>query len=132
MILCKSTPWAGEPRKSSGDSGFTLLEVMIAVAVLSIAMVAILYSNIQVQESLIYGRQQTNLSLTANNILADVLAEGVKNRRDYYGELEEFPQYSWSLEVRPTQNRDLSLIIIKISDRDNLSQVFETSQYVLN
>jgi general secretion pathway protein I len=132
MKTHKPVPGVEMPRKSSGDSGFTLLEVMIAVAVLSIAMVAILYSNMQVQDSLIHGRRQTELSLAANNILADVLAEGIKNRRDYHGELEKNPQYSWSLEVRPTQNRDLSLIIISISDRDNLSQVFQTSQYMLN
>ncbi len=87
--------------RSFHSDGFTLLEVMIAVAILAITL------------TVIYGSQSQSLSLAAEarfnttaTFLADIklaeLESGIMELVDDSGEFEDFPGYSWKVEMQPT------------------------------
>jgi general secretion pathway protein I len=81
--------------------GFTLLEVMIAVAIIAIALMAVLGS--QSQGLSLAGESRFNriAALLAQGKMAEI--EAVKDQRDLNsdsGEFEdEFPGYTWQLSV---------------------------------
>ncbi len=111
--------------------GFTLLEVLIAVAVLAIAMVSILHTNIQVQDALLSGQEKTTLSLLTSNLLADIQAEGLDQRNQYSGDFPDHPHYRWTLNIEPTRNEALNALVIHIADADGQDPVFTHQEYVL-
>jgi general secretion pathway protein I len=83
--------------------GFTLLEVMVAVAVLAIAMVAILKANVQSLDALSDSRERTTASLLLASKLAEVEAVGVEDWHELQGDFgEDHPGFSWQVESEPT------------------------------
>jgi len=82
--------------------GFTLLEVMIAVAIIAIALMAVLGS--QSQGLSLAGESRFNraAALLAQGKMAEV--EAVKDQRDLNSDSgdfgDEFPGYTWQLWVR--------------------------------
>lgn len=120
----------GRGNSNTPMTGFTLLEVLIAVAVLAIAMVSILHSNIQVQNSLISGRETTTLSLLTQNLLADMKTEGVENWSEYYGNFPEHPHYTWSLDIQPTRNKAIDLVVIQVAEAGQQEAIFSLQEYI--
>lgn len=83
--------------------GFTLLEVMVAVAILAIAMVAVLKANVQSLEALIQSREITTAAMLAASKLSEVEASGEASLTEFSGDFgEDFPDYTWQLENEPT------------------------------
>jgi general secretion pathway protein I len=83
------------------SSGFTLLEVMIAVAVIAVALLALLGSQSQGLSLANESRFNTTASLLAQGKMAEI--EAVKDRRDLasasgdFG--DDFPDYAWQLSI---------------------------------
>jgi general secretion pathway protein I len=91
-------------RKKAGAPGFTLLEVLVAVAILAIAMVAILKANVQSLDTLTRSRETSTASLLAASKLAEVEAAGAANWSELRGDFaEDYPDYTWEVETSSTE-----------------------------
>jgi general secretion pathway protein I len=85
------------------DKGFTLMEVMIAMAILAIALVAIFQSQSQSISMAGNSRFLTTASLLAQSKMAEIEMTPMKNVRTDSGNFGDgFPGYSWRVEVRDT------------------------------
>jgi general secretion pathway protein I len=93
--------------------GFTLLEVMVAVAILAIALVAILKANVQSLDSLITSRERTTAFLLLASKLAEVEAAGPANWNEFQGDFgEDYPGFSWQVETEPTLTDKLTKVAV--------------------
>jgi len=93
--------------------GFTLLEVLVAVAILAIAMVAILKANVQSLDTLTRSRETSTASLLAAGKLAEVEAAGVAKWSELRGDFgEDYPDYTWEVETSSTQVEGLVQVTV--------------------
>jgi len=93
--------------------GFTLLEVLVAVAILAIAMVAILKANVQSLDTLTRSRETSTASLLAAGKLAEVEAAGVAKWSELRGDFgEDYPDYTWEVETSSTQVEGLVRVTV--------------------
>jgi general secretion pathway protein I len=88
---------ASDPRL---DGGFTLLEVMIAMAILAISLVAVYQSQSQSISMATNARFLTTASLLAQNRMAEVDAADLQKTASGNGNFgEDFPDYFWQVEI---------------------------------
>jgi general secretion pathway protein I len=103
-------------------AGFTLLEVLVAVAILAIAMVAILKANVQNLDALTTSRETTTASLLAAGKLAEIEAAGVANWGESQGDFgEDYPDYSWQMETSSTEVEGLERIAVIVQRRGGVT-----------
>ncbi len=80
--------------------GFTLLEVMIAMAILAISLVAVYQSQSQSVSMAANARFLTTASLLAQNRMSQIDAAPAREVSSGGGDFgEEFPDYAWKVEV---------------------------------
>ena len=90
--------------------GFTLLEVMVAVIIISIALVSLIGSQSQSVSIATASRFETTASLLARQKLTELALAGFEELASAEGDFgEEFPDYSWSVEVRELGEEDTGL-----------------------
>jgi len=83
--------------------GFTLMEVMIAMAILAIALVTIFQSQSQSISMTGNSRFLTTASLLAQARMAEIEALDMKDVRTESGDFgNAFPDYAWRVEVKDT------------------------------
>jgi general secretion pathway protein I len=106
-----------------GDSrAFTLLEVMVAVAILAIALVAILKANVQSLDTLVETRERTAASLLAASKMAEVEAVGAAGWSEFQGDFgEDYPGYTWQVETAPTEVENLMRVAVIVQAREGVS-----------
>jgi general secretion pathway protein I len=93
--------------------GFTLLEVLVAVAILAIAMVAILKANVQSLDTLTKSRETSTASLLAASKLAEIEAAGVAKWTELRGDFgEDYPDYTWEVETSSTEVEGLVRVVV--------------------
>ncbi len=81
-------------------NGFTLLEVMIAVAVIAIAFVAVLGAQSRGLSLTDESRFNTTAALLAQSKMAEIQASGVNVTLSRSGDFgEAFPEYAWELST---------------------------------
>jgi general secretion pathway protein I len=84
--------------------GFTLLEVMIAVAILAITLVTVFKSQSQSISMAGNARFLTTASLLAQSKIAELEVMDMKNVRTENGDFgQEFPDYEWRMIVKETE-----------------------------
>jgi general secretion pathway protein I len=88
------------PRSSRLQRGFTLLEVMIAMAILAIVLVTVFHSQSQSIAMANESRAMTTLALLAQSRMAEVegqqnLSTGQTNGK--FG--DDFPNYTWTASI---------------------------------
>jgi general secretion pathway protein I len=102
--------------------GFTLLEVMVAVAILAIALVAILKANVQSLDTLVETRERTTVALLAASKMAEVEAVGVANWSEFQGDFgEDYPDFTWRVETAPTEVERLIRVAVIVQAREGES-----------
>jgi len=103
----------------SDGRGFTLLEVMVAVAILAIAMVAILKANVQSLDTLIETRERTTVSMLAASKMAEVEAVGAADWSEFQGDFgEDYPGFTWRVETAPTEVERLVRVAVIVQARE--------------
>ena len=108
------------------SSGFTLLEVMIAVAIIAIALMALLDSQSQGLSLANESRFNTTASLLAQGKMAEI--EAITEKRNLVSDSgdfgDAFPDYAWQLSVQDVSFEGVD----KISD--HLKQIDLEVRYV--
>ncbi len=102
---------SSEPERVKGCSGFTLLEVMVAVSILAIAFVALFGSQ---SRSLSYATEtlfNTRAPMLASLKFAELEA-GIISSGESSGDFgDDFPGYIWELSVEDATLADLGFFI---------------------
>ena len=94
----------------SSTQGFTLLEVMIAVAVLAIALVSLLGSQSQTISVATDARFNTIAALLAQEKMAEIRLQDFEQVESESGIFEEgFSDFSWSTEVVQVLEDDIAI-----------------------
>lgn len=85
-------------------AGFTLLEVMIAMAILAIALVAVFQLQSQSISMSSESRFMTTASLLAQIKMADIEAGASLGNSSQKGDFApDYPEYGWTTQVTDTQ-----------------------------
>ena len=80
--------------------GFTLLEVMIAMAIIAIALVAVLGSQSQSLDLASEAKFKTTAALLAQGKMAEIETESMEGLSSDSGDFgEDFPDYHWEYTV---------------------------------
>ena len=100
-----------------GEGGFTLLEVMFAMAVLAIALVAVFQSQSQSVAMLASARFETTAALLAKSKMAQLEAEEASALRSGRGDFgEDYPDYSWEVTLENTPLDTLVAITVVVTN----------------
>ena len=111
MAMSRARPSA---RRETRRGGFTLIEVLIAVAVLSIAMVAVIKAGLLSQDGLIRSNDAQEGMALALAKLDEVEAAGPNAWSLLNGDFEDAEGWRWELEISPTSLEVLHLVRIKV------------------
>lgn len=112
----------------SASKGFTLIEVMIALAVIAIAMGAIVATSSQFTRTADYLRQKTFASWVGENAYAQIAdhdpwpSTGQQHGRQKMAGQE----WRWSADVSGTPDQDLRRVEIRVSRADSPKRVIAT------
>ncbi len=111
--------------------GFTLLEVLVALAVLAIAMLAVMRTVASSADTAAYLRDKTLAAWVADNVLTELR---LKQRYPALGKSKGEQQLAnrrwyWQLEVSETADKQLRKLEIRVAANENVnpSLVFFTS-----
>ncbi|MCX7634641.1 MAG: prepilin-type N-terminal cleavage/methylation domain-containing protein [Syntrophales bacterium] len=111
--------------------GFTLLEVMIAMAILAIGLTAAYYSQSQSVSMAASARFMTTASLLAQGKMAEMegnTAKEIVADRGNFG--EDHPDYEWQLEVADSEMENLKRLKLTVTNnRMTVNNTFEIVLY---
>jgi general secretion pathway protein I len=115
-------------------SGFTLLEVMVALAILATAFVAVLKLHADSVEMMIASRVHTTAAQLAQLKMTEVEIQGLENLRLLSGEFGELaPNYGWKISVEPTPLMDWNKVTVTVTDRDmRQGGGYDLTEYILS
>jgi general secretion pathway protein I len=85
------------------NKGFTLLEVMLAVAILSLVIVSLMGLQSRSSQNIMLAEHITSATLLAKRIMTETLLIKPQFPREKDGKFEEeFADYTWKIIVVPT------------------------------
>lgn len=88
--------------------GFTLLEVMVAVAILGLVLVSLIGLGNRAAGDVVFAEHMTTATLLAKRIMTETLAKGQASQQEEEGVFEEeaFKDYSWKKTVSISEVMD--------------------------
>jgi general secretion pathway protein I len=116
--------------------GFTLLEVMVAIAILGIALLGLLGLHHQSLQSVIRAQQSTRASMLAQAVMTEAELERYPDVGRSSGDFEssfpgEFPDFRWQREVDASgMFPDVRKVKVVIRYGPTLSQSFALVEYL--
>ena len=119
-------------RCQAPDSGFTLLEVMVALAIMAIVLVSVYRMHSQTLAMNAAARFYTQAPLLAQSKLAELEANSATMFAGDSGDFgEDFPGYSWTVATEDVSSEALGEIG-KDLKRIDVTVLFNTKEYVYN
>ena len=98
--------------------GFTLLEVMVSLAILATAFVAVLRVHTDSLEMVISSRFHTKAAELAQYKMTEIEGSGLKNLSLMTGRFTDHaPEYRWNISVEPSQMRSWSRVTVTVTNR---------------
>jgi general secretion pathway protein I len=98
--------------------GFTLMEVMLAMAILAIALVSVYQSQSQSISMATESRFMTTAALLAQSKMAEVETGSIFDTSSKDGDFgTDYPEYTWHLEVGDTQIPKFKKIEITVKNK---------------
>ncbi len=89
------------------DRGFTLLEVLIAIAIFAVASIVSLQAYLSSLRHIQIITEEKNIILLSRLKIEELKAEKSREEREQSGKFNEpFEQYEWSLELSDSSVRD--------------------------
>ena len=110
----------------SRASGFTLLEVMVALAIMAGVILTVLGSVNYHLEIIANERDNTTLTLLARNRITELELEPVKGEGTF---APSHPELNWKADLEPTQLPGLQKLVVKVRRGSNGREV-ELVRYV--
>lgn len=112
------------------NKGFTLIEVLIALAILSIALTAIIKSTSQNIKNTLYLQNKT----IANWVGAEIVAEiesGLLTVQDNLTDKTEMlgQKWTWEASIKPTPNKKIKELNVTVSLKSN-AKLIELTDYL--
>ncbi len=113
----------------AGERGLTLMEVLVAVAVLAVGLTAVLKGSGENQDALITSREMTVAGMLGQNVLERIAAAGLDAWSESSGVFAEpFDRYIWEFETEKTEEDDLEKGVLTLrvaSDQTSLLKLEE-------
>ncbi len=87
----------------TSQTALTLMEVLVALIILSVGLLALLKGSADNQDALIATREMTQAGMLGNNLLEEISARGLSGWNRWQGEFEPpNERYAWEFDVVPT------------------------------
>ncbi|WP_446008653.1 type IV pilus modification PilV family protein [Candidatus Electrothrix sp.] len=126
---------------NASQNGFTLLEVMVAVAIIAMTFVSLLGSQSQSISIAGISRFETNAAMLARQKLTELQLEGFDVLSSTSGDFDDaFADYTWQTEVRELYEDEtgitgiegmLKLVTLEVSRYEDESQVFRLRSVIM-
>jgi prepilin-type N-terminal cleavage/methylation domain-containing protein len=105
------------------SAGFTLLEVLVAVAILGVGLISLLGLHVRNLALLARDQRVTESTLLAQGLMAEVEVGGLASLGSERGTFEEqypgrYPDLGWEREVLPTPLGDLHEVHVRVFQGD--------------
>jgi type II secretion system protein I len=124
-----------QKHESKRDKGFTLLEVIIAVAIMGASMAILLGS---VNRNLVVASKSKNQSIAyslAQQKIGEIELQGYPQVGQDQGTFEEFPGFNWYVNVLPYDieqlGTEIRIVMVDIA-WDEGNQVFKVATAISN
>jgi type II secretion system protein I len=102
--------------KSKYQSGFTLLEILVSLALLTIALTAIITVGSSRAETLLTLREQGRALIVANNVLEEYYLKQPISVGVYDGQMENGSiNWNWQISIQTTNNDYIYRMDVKVS-----------------
>ncbi len=98
--------------------GFTLLEVLVTLAVLSIGAVAVMRFATQTQDSMAEAVHVETLSRLAQIKLVEVLKDDLSSGTSGSGDFEDAPGYAWEVGTRQLRDGGWHVLVLTVFRKD--------------
>ncbi len=109
-------------KRSNRGSGFTLLEVLVSMAILATAFAAVLRLHSDSMDMVIAGRVHTKALDLAQYKMTEIELAGVQNVTMLSGDFDEqAPDYHWEILIEPSVMPPWSKVTVTVANR-NLKQ----------
>ena len=105
-------------KNSTSQSGFTLLEVIVSLVILTIALTAIVTVGSNRAETLIELQQRNSALLVANNILErySIPSQAISPSTIEGKQENGHTDWNWQLIVKATNNEHIYRLDVRVSD----------------
>ena len=113
--------------------GFTLLEVMVSLAILATAFGAVLRLHSDSVEMVISSRAQTKAADLAQFKMTEIELTGIRRIPFLSGEFGDLaPEYHWNIDLEPAPIDPWIKVTVRVSNR-NMGQggMFQLTEYML-
>lgn len=128
-------------RKQSSQTGFTLLEVMVAVAIIAMSFVSLLGSQSQSISIAGISRFEIIAAMLAQEKLTELQLAGFSELDNSTGQFEDdFTDYSWQAEVRELNEDEtgiadsdgmLKLVTLEVRRGEDENQIFTVRSVIM-
>ncbi len=112
--------------QSAIKRGFTLLEVLVSLAIVGLTLTVLIHSQILSVRQVTKAKHHTIALFLANQILSDTFIQDEPLMRIEENKFEDYPGFSWQREVEDSDIEDLKAIKITISGPENTQIVLNT------
>ena len=107
----------------NGTSGLTLLEVLIAMTIMSITLVALSRSQSQSLSITGESRSMTTVLMLAQNKMAEIESKNPLDNMNDSGDFgNDYPDFSWKVKVSNSEIPHLKKVEVFISDKRKLQK----------
>lgn len=109
-----------------GGGGFTLLEVLISLAIVSFTIIILIHSQLLSIRGGMLSNYYTTAVFLGNEVLSDTLMQeklSIGTEDEYFG---DYPEFSWEREVEDTEFDELKKVEITIKGPDDTKIVLNT------
>ncbi len=116
------------------EGGFSLLEVMVALAILATAFTAVLKLHSDAMDLVMEGRMHTQGAELAQYKLTEIELGGLEGLKFQSGEFGEIaPQYAWDVNTEPTPLKSWTKVTVTVHNiHMRKGGEFRLSTYLMN
>ncbi len=116
-------------RNMQPDSGFTLLEIMVALSIIAIVLVSVYKMQAQTISMNYAARFYTTAPLLAQLKIAEVEIESLEEQTDDSGDFgDEFPGYKWNVVIDNIESEPLGNVAENLK-QINVNVSFNTDEF---